>query len=539
MDGSAVTPIDAKSITGKYPEITRRSQLLVVGAGPAGIAAALEGARLGLQVTLVDENPVPGEMMGLDVPQFYGQCMTGAVQNPGRMVEQILATSPGLEAAFDAGVEVLLGTSVWGAFVNGPAVQSLPGRVAGLADQSQSWLCGFDALVLATGARDLVLSFAGIERPGVIGANAFHALVARYDAFKGRRLVILGSDTLAIETAFLALDHGIEVAALVEVRGEPQGSPAAVAAIEARGVAILTRHVIVEATGTLEGVDAAVVVALDAGGGARPEGRRVIACDTICLAIGLVPTVELADVLGCQLAARADRGGHVATRDASGQSSVAGVFAVGDCAGPAPDAAAAGAAAARAAAHWLGVAVPDEPPSPTPDPGNSDTFAYRMDWMRALTATGSPRVLACLCEEVTRADLLGVKPPRYLDCTSPQMVARDARSLLADGPLNHDQFKRLTRASMGPCQARRCREQVAMLLALASDVPVEAVPLAGYRAPVRPLPLSLLATTGESPAMTAGWDVWFGIPGQWTPYADIGTEREVLDDDGSGDSMHL
>jgi hypothetical protein len=160
--------------------------------------------------------------------------------------------------------------------------------------------------------------------------------------------------------------------------------------------------------------------------------------------------------------------------------------------------------------------------------------------LRALQATGSDSVLACLCEEVTRGELLGVQPPRYLGCASEKMAARDVRSLLADGPLNHDQFKRLTRASMGPCQARRCREQVALLLALAAEVPVSSIPLAGYRAPVRPLPLRVLAATDETSAMADGWDVWFGIKGQWTPYADIGTDREALhDEDEDGDSLHL
>ncbi|MFX8820915.1 hypothetical protein ABTM55_19285, partial [Acinetobacter baumannii] len=66
------------------------------------------------------------------------------------------------------------------------------------------------------------------------------------------------------------------------------------------------------------------------------------------------------------------------------------------------------------------------------------------------------------------------------------------------------------------------------------------VPLAGYRAPVRPLPLTVLADAAEEQVMRDRWEVWFGIPGQWTPYADIGTEREVLDDEsGLGDHMHL
>jgi hypothetical protein len=92
---------------------------------------------------------------------------------------------------------------------------------------------------------------------------------------------------------------------------------------------------------------------------------------------------------------------------------------------------------------------------------------------------------------------------------------------------------------MGPCQARRCREQVAMTLALATQTPLSAIPLAGYRAPVRPLPLKVLADWQEAADMGAGWDVWFGIPSQWIPYPDIGTDREAMHIAALGGNMHM
>ncbi|MFX9680560.1 hypothetical protein ABTP05_19500, partial [Acinetobacter baumannii] len=72
--------------------------------------------------------------------------------------------------------------------------------------------------------RDLVLGFAGWNQPGVMGAQGFAALLTRYDALASRRVVILGSGTLALETALLALARGIAVAALVEVAETVQGS---------------------------------------------------------------------------------------------------------------------------------------------------------------------------------------------------------------------------------------------------------------------------------------------------------------------------
>ncbi|MFX6011422.1 FAD/NAD(P)-binding oxidoreductase, partial [Acinetobacter baumannii] len=78
-------------------------------------------------------------------------------------------------------------------------------------DAEAATMVGFGRLVLATGARDLVLGFAGWNQPGVMGAQGFAALLTRYDALASRRVVILGSGTLALETALLALARGIAV----------------------------------------------------------------------------------------------------------------------------------------------------------------------------------------------------------------------------------------------------------------------------------------------------------------------------------------
>jgi thioredoxin reductase len=471
-----MTFIDPKSVAGKLALPEQKFDLLVVGAGPAGVAAALAGAAAGKSVALVDEHPVTSGMAGMDVPYFFGGRASPALGNQARMIEQVAAMIPQLDEVFDAGIEVMLGVSVWGAWVQGPGLETLPCRVAGLATDEKSWLVGFDEVVVAAGARDLVVSFAGSDQPGVMGAQALYTLLTRYEAFSGRRLVILGSDTLALETALLALDKGLDVAAIVEVRAAPQGPADLVSVLQSRGVEFCTGYVPIKAETNVEGVVALEI--LPVAGGAKKN----IACDTICLAIGLVPSVELLDVLGVPLVMDAEKGGYVPAQKTTGC-----ITAAGDCAGIA-----------------------------------GQNLAYRMDWMRVLLATGGEEVLACTCEEVTRADVFAVNPPAYLGPKPKTMANRDLTTLLKDGPVDHDQMKRLTRVSMGPCQARRCREQIAMLLAIGAGTKPEDIKLAGYRAPVRPLSLAALAAAYNAD----GWDVWFGIPAQWVPYEDIGTARE-------------
>src|SRR6202012_1756081 len=156
---------DRISQAGKVPEPEEQVQILVVGGGVAGASAAITAAKAGASVMLVDENPVSPGLMGLDTPLYSGGRYSNAVQAQGRMVEQILASNPLLESAFEAGVDVRLGVYVWGAFTPGWGLVSLPGSIAGLADEERAWMVGFDRLILATGARDVAFAFRGWDQP--------------------------------------------------------------------------------------------------------------------------------------------------------------------------------------------------------------------------------------------------------------------------------------------------------------------------------------------------------------------------------------
>jgi thioredoxin reductase len=505
--------------------------LVVVGAGAAGVAAATAGARAGARVLLLDEHPLDPELMAMDVPLYFGQRMSPAVRDRGAMLERVVRANPALDEAVEAGVEVELGVSVWGAFRPGPTMRELGGACLGAADQSRSWLVGYDRLVVAAGARDLNLAFRGWEKAGTMGAAGALALLSRYQACAARRMVVLGSGPLGLAVATLARARGIEVPAVVEVEPAVRGDAGAREALERQGVRFYPSHVVAEALGSRDEIEGVRLAALD--GALRPiPGRdNEIACDTVCLAIGLVPQVELLQILGCRLVFRSERGGFVPETDAEQRTSLPEVFAAGDVTGvdervvlASERATAEGRRAGLAAAASLGALAPDraeallrESRVPTIEPGLR-AHDYWRQWLRATLAAGGWDILACQCEEVTRGELVGAQPPRYLGSASAPMRARSLGTLGLDGPLHPDQVKRLTRAGMGPCQGRRCREQVALLLAEAGDVPVDTIPLASYRPPVRPLPLSVLWPHDEPPAMREHWVSWFGIPTQFAPH---------------------
>ncbi len=535
-----MAPHDPKSVAGKDLPVAERTQLLVIGAGPAGLAAAIEAAERGLSVVLVDENPVSFTTMGDEVPLHFGQAMSAQARNRNAMMEAFIASEPLIEAAFEAGVDLRLGTSCWGLYSNGPSLGWLPGTVAGLNDDERCWMLAAQQVIVATGRRDMGLAFPGWEKPGVLGATAALALAGRYGALEPRRMVMLGSSTEALVTALALRDAGVVVAAIVEQADEIIGSPELAGRLKAGGTQLLTCHVVREALGR-DHVEAALVSTVDTEGRAfGPE--RSLACDGIVLAVGATPVIDLLDALGCRIAFQPQRGGYAPLVDGDQRTSLRNVFAVGDAAGLWSDktrdrsiAEAEGRCAAAAIARDCGVddgrAVAAAAPPGTPE---CDISAYRLAWVRASVVEARAEVHVCQCEEVTAREILEVRPPRYLGWQDERRNDRSLSALLGDGPPNPDQVKRLTRAGMGPCQGRRCREQVSALLALGAAVPLSSIPLASYRAPVRPLPLSVAGQIPEAPEQAEHWDTWFGMHAQWRPFWEVPALYTVAGNDAAG-----
>ncbi len=497
--------------------------LVVVGAGVSGTAAAIEAARAGVQVTLIDENPVPASMAALNVPQFFGQRFNAVLHDSALMLRRVAAANEALAEAEEAGVDVQIGTCVWGAFRNSDTSRILDGPQLGLADRDQSWLMKYDRLIVAAGARDLGVAFAGWNSAGAMGANGAHALMHHYQALTSRRMVVVGTGNLGLNTARMALGRGIEIAAVVDVADSVRGDRALSAALQNRGVKLYTSHTVREAVGRDGEIETVVLVEIDDCREPVSGTEKVITADTVCLAIGLVPNVELLSLLGCDLAFEPELGGHVPVHDDCMRTSVKDVLVAGDAAGfhdgmvlDTEIARNQGRLAGIAAAESLGAIDTAEATARRSDlqvtaidSGPTDAYLNWIRWLRALLNAGGSEVPVCPCEEVTRADLIGLRPPRFLKWESERRDGRSLGTLAPDAPVNPDQVKRLTRAGMGHCQGRLCREQVALLLAEASGSDIAEMPLMSYRPPARPLPLRVLWSHEESDQVRREWAKWF------------------------------
>jgi NADPH-dependent 2,4-dienoyl-CoA reductase/sulfur reductase-like enzyme len=357
----------------------------------------------------------------------------------------------------------------------------------------------------------------------VLGITAAQRLLERFGVLDARRVVVLGTSTEALATTHSLLAAGIDIAAVIETAMTPIGDAALLQQLA--DIPLLCGHSVRRAEQGTDGVQAIVVAPIGPGGTAVQGKELRIECDAILLGVGTVPVVELLDALGCQIRYVPDRGGHVPVLDGAQRTSVPAIYAVGDCAGiwPAktldPEVARAeGRRAAADIAASLGLSATALAAPPPPDAPLHDLDTYRLAWVSAnvIDAVGEPYV--CQCEEVTAREILEVRPPRYLGWPEDQRNTRALRHLLGEGAPNPDQVKRLTRAGMGVCQGRRCREQVAALLALGAGARLCDIQLASHRAPVRPVALSVAAETNESAAMTEHWDVWFGMPPQYVPH---------------------
>jgi len=517
---------DYASVAGKQPPIGESTDLLIVGAGPAGISAALTAAGGGVRVTLVDENPIPLQTMGEDVPLHFGGRMAPTVANRNAVLESVLGARPELAEAIDAGVDVRLGTAAWGLFPQRRTAAWIDGHVAGLADEDRAYLLRFEQVIVATGCRDMGVAFDGWQRPGVMGASAAYRLATTYEALESRTAVLVGTGAEALQIGNALMGAGVRIAAIVEQAEAVTGPTELLAPLLGSGARLFTRHVIQQTVGDLQGVAAVRLAGVEADGSRLAGALERIECDTVVLAVAAIPTIELMEAAGCSVTFQPARGGHAPVIDGSQRTSLPFLYAAGDCAGVWPSktlseetARREGRIAAATALRSLGV-QPDGPcePAVSPDPSVRDVARERLEWVRAMTLESAAAPFVCQCEEVTAADVIELNPPRYLHWQRDPSESWRIGSVDPQGVPNPDVVKRLTRAGMGPCQGRRCREQIAALMAIGTGSALADIPAATYRPPVRPLRLGQLAALTEAPAMRKGWESWFGIPSQWIPF---------------------
>jgi sarcosine oxidase subunit alpha len=258
---------------------TVSAQVLVIGGGPAGINAAIELGRLGIETLLVDDKKELGGKLTLQTHPFFGSrddCYAGI---RGIDIAHIMT---GELSGLDS-VKVLTGTTAVGVFHDGKVGMHGPGGY---------FLVAPKVVLVACGARERGLAFPGCDLPGVYGAGAFQTLLNRDLIMPTERLFIVGGGNVGLIAGYHAIQAGIKVVGLVEALPRCGGYKVHADKLARLGVPIYTSHTVVSAEGggKLERITtAAVDVSF------RPiEGTaRTFDVDTLLVAVGLSPIDEL------------------------------------------------------------------------------------------------------------------------------------------------------------------------------------------------------------------------------------------------------
>jgi len=312
---SAAPPMRAVVLTGEAARATQHTEIAVVGAGPAGLCAAIEAARAGAQVTLLDESDRPGGQLVKQIHRFFGTSDHHAGVRGYEIGRRLL------DEVQELGVDVRLSTVVWGAFL---------GPLLGCAtEEGESYALQAERLVLATGASELAVAFPGWTLPGVMGAGAAQTLMNLHRVLPGERVLMVGSGNVGLIVAFQLMQAGAQIAAVVEAAPQIGGWEVHANRVRREGVPILTRHTVIGALGK-DRVTGAVIAQLDESGELRPGSEQRLRVDLICLAVGLRPQTQLAGMLDLEMTHDPRRGGRVPARDGRMRSSNERVYVAGD-----------------------------------------------------------------------------------------------------------------------------------------------------------------------------------------------------------------
>ena len=258
---------------------TVRTDVLVIGGGPAGVNAAIELGTLGVRTLLVDDKTGLGGKLTLQTHPFFGSrddCYAGI---RGIDIAKILTGELG---KLDA-VEVMTGTIAVGAFVDG--------RV-GMHRDDEYFLVEPKAVLVACGAREKSLAFPGCDLPGVYGAGAFQTLLNRDLVRPTDRLFIVGGGNVGLIAGYHAIQAGIKVVGLVEALPRCGGYKVHLDKLRRLGVPVFTSHTILAAEGT-EQLERITIGRIDDDFRPLPGEERAYDVDTLLVAVGLSPVDEL------------------------------------------------------------------------------------------------------------------------------------------------------------------------------------------------------------------------------------------------------
>lgn len=456
----------------------QRFDLAIIGAGPAGMAAAQEAATHGLRVVLLDEQARAGGQIYRDVDRVAD--LRGDILGPDYTDGRHLTAGIGRD-----GITHVTGAVVWAIEEDFVISFTKDGKGAQVAA---------DRVLLATGALERPMPLPGWTLPGVMTAGAGQILL-KQSGVLARHAVLVGSGPLLYLIAAQMVRAGTPPLALVETQTKADLARAGrhiTGALRGwsymlKGVKMLaeiTRARVPRYTGatqiTIEGEGKAEAIRFTSGGKARR-----IACDTVFLHHGVVPNTQAGRSLGVTHRWSTEQSCFVPVLDAWGGTNVPGIFTAGDGGGIA------GAKAAEIAGRIAALRVAEEAGHLT---------------QNARDQRATPLLAALAHERAARPFLDTAYPPcaealcpadATVICRCEEVTAGAIRSYAGLGCLGPNQAKAFGRTGMGPCQGRYCGLTVTALLAETNGRTPDETGYFRIRPPLKPVTLGELAAMAD------------------------------------------
>lgn len=298
----------------------RKTEIAIIGGGPAGLSAAIAAAKLGAKVLVVDRSANGGGQLVKQTHKFFGSqkeyASTRGVEIANILLDELKALPT---------VEFLNNTTALGFYHDDKVITAEIGEKEYIKIEAER-------TIVATGAGEKFLTFPNNDLPGIYGAGAVQTLMNEHGVLPGDNVLMVGAGNIGLIVSYQLMQAGVNVKAIIDAAPNIGGYLVHASKIRRLGIPILTSHTIKAAHGK-DSVESATLVKLDENW--KPiEGSEVdFNVDVICIAVGLTPLAELLWQVGCEMKYIPELGGHVPLRNENLETSIDGIFVAGDVAG--------------------------------------------------------------------------------------------------------------------------------------------------------------------------------------------------------------
>lgn len=438
-----------------YDKLNLHADVAVIGGGPAGLCAALEAAKSGARVVVVEENhPLGGHLrfqsrafpianLPLPITLSPDDAPKGAITG-FHLARKLVAA-----VAVNKNIEVLTNACAFGLY---------EGNLIGIQQVRREIKLRARKIVVATGALERPLVFANNDLPGVFLGSGVQRLVNLHGVKPGNSILVVTANDYGLALANELVAAGLKVVGVVEMRSSPPDTAGHIHSLKSAGVGVLTGHVIKEARGSKH-LEGAVIARLDDHGEIVPGSEREFHCDIIALSIGFYPATHLLQMAG----AKAKHDPHLnefvcrelpetlfAAGQVNGSHRLEEIVLEGIIAGR--EASGQNAAELRAKRSALSPVAFTSPVAVVPGKEG--------------------KKFVCVCEDVTE---------------------KDVYDAVAEGFDSIETLKRYSTISMGPCQGKYCQMPAVAVCAKANGKSIQETGTTTSRPPFQPVTMGALA----------------------------------------------